>query len=261
MKGILQTLKRASPTVLTILGAAGVAGTAYLAIKGDRKASNLRYNAMDQKNRANLEKAKATGQDEVEIKFLTREEVFKLTWKCYLPAASVGLATILCIFGANGLTRRQQAAITSAYALLDQAYKEYRKKVIELYGPDTDERVRANIAEEKLKKVDLEEPADGKRLFYDEFSGQYFERTMAEVMDAEYHLNREFILEGSAKLNDFYELLGLPKTKLGDVVGWDGESGIAFYGYQWIDISHELVTMDDGLECYVLHMEFTPHEI
>lgn len=248
MKRILQTLKRASPTVLTILGAAGVAGTAVLAVKATPK-------AMKQCEWLRLER---TNNYEKEP---TKMEYVQFAWKCYIPAASVGLATILCIFGANGLNRRQQAAITSAYALLDQAYKEYRKKVIELYGPDTDERVRADIAEEKLKKVDLEEPADGKRLFYDEFSGQYFERTMAEVMDAEYHLNREFILEGSAKLNDFYELLGLPKTKLGDVVGWDGESGIAFYGYQWIDISHELVTMDDGLECYILHMEFTPHEI
>lgn len=259
MKGLVPKLKRSSPLILTILGAAGVVGTAYLAVKGSKQANSIKLVELHKRNDERMENA-ATGEM-VEIKLLTREEEFKLTWKCYIPAASVGLATILCIFGANGLNRRQQAAITSAYALLDQAYKEYRKKVIELYGPDTDERVRADIAEEKLKKVDLEEPSDGKRLFYDEFSGQYFERTMAEVMDAEYHLNREFILEGSVKLNDFYELLGLPKTKLGDVVGWDGESGIAFYGYQWIDISHELVTMDDGLECYILHMEFTPHEI
>lgn len=253
MKGLVPKLKRASPTILTILGAVGVIGTAALAVRATPEA----YRAIRRKE-IELNEKEFHPEDDRD---LTIKETIEVAWKFYIPAASVGLATILCIFGANGLNRRQQAAITSAYALLDQAYKEYRKKVIELYGPDTDERVRADIAEEKLKKVDLEEPSDGKRLFYDEFSGQYFERTMAEVMDAEYHLNREFILEGSVKLNDFYELLGLPKTKLGDVVGWDGESGIAFYGYQWIDISHELVTMDDGLECYILHMEFTPHEI
>lgn len=253
MKGILQTLKRASPMMLTILGAAGVIGTAVLAVKATPEA----YRAIRRKEVEVNEKVVCLEDD----RDLTVAETVRVAWKYYIPAASVGLATILCIFGANGLTRKQQASVASAYALLDQAYKEYRNKVKELYGPDTDVEIRKDIAKDNLEKVDLEEPEDGKRLFYDEFSGQYFERTMVEVMDAEYHLNREFILEGSVKLNDFYELLGLPKTDLGNVVGWDGESGIAFYGYQWIDFEHQLVTMDDGLECYILHMEFTPHDI
>lgn len=253
MKGLLPTLKRASPTMLTILGAAGVVGTAVLAVRATPEAvRRIRYKEIQ------VNESVVHPEDDRDLTIL---ETIQVTWKCYIPAASVGFATILCIFGANGLTRKQQASIASAYALLDQAYKEYRAKVKEFYGPDTDAEIRKDIAKDNLEKVNLEEPEDGKKLFYDEFSGQYFERTMLEVMDAEYHLNREFILEGSVKLNDFYELLGLPRTDLGNVVGWDGESGIAFYGYQWIDFEHQLVTMDDGLECYILHMEFTPHDI
>lgn len=253
MKGLVPTLKRASPMILTILGAAGVIGTAVLAVRATPEAvRRIRRKAVQ------VNETVVHPEDDRD---LTIPETIQAAWRCYIPAVSVGLATILCIFGANGLTRRQQASIASAYALIDRTYKEYRNKVKELYGPDTDVEIGKDIAKDNLEKVDLEEPEDGKRLFYDEFSGQYFERTMVEVMDAEYHLNREFILEGSVKLNDFYELLGLPRTDLGNVVGWDGESGIAFYGYQWIDFEHQLVTMDDGLECYILHMEFAPHDI
>ena len=253
MKGLVPKLKRSSPLLLTILGAAGVVGTAYLAVRGYKHAESIRLVELHKRNDEGMENA--TPGEMVEIKLLTREEEFKLTWKCYIPAASVGLATILCIFGANGLNRHQQASIASAYALLDQAYKEYRKKAKELYGEQADISIRQKMMDDPK---DLEEPSDGRILFYDEASGRYFERTMLEVLDAEYQLNRAFITEGQVKLNDFYDLLALPKTKLGATVGWSIDSAVAFFGYQWIDFEHDLVKMEDGLECYILHMEFAP---
>lgn len=48
-------------------------------------------------------------------------------------------------------------------------------------------------------------------------------------MDAEYHLNRKFVLRGYASLNEFYMFLGLPQTNLGEVLGWT-----CTYGYSWI---------------------------
>lgn len=242
MKGLVPKLKRSSPLILTILGAAGVVGTAVLAVRATPK-------AMKQCEWLRIER---TNNYEKEP---TKMEYVQFVWKCYIPAASVGLATILCIFGANGLNRHQQASIASAYALLDQAYKEYRKKAKELYGEQADISIRQKMMDDPK---DLEEPSDGRILFYDEASGRYFERTMLEVLDAEYQLNRAFITEGQVKLNDFYDLLALPKTKLGATVGWSIDSAVAFFGYQWIDFEHDLVKMEDGLECYILHMEFAP---
>lgn len=253
MKKLAPSLKRASPIFLTCVGAIGVIATAVTAVKATPK-------AMELIEKAGYEK----GSDEnpildMEYTPLSFSETIKAAWKPYIPSMLIGAATIICIFGANGLNRRQQASIASAYALLDRTYKEYRNKVVSLYGKDADAKIREEVAKDCYEDHDDDlEPSGGKHLFFDEFSGEYFERTMLEVLDAEYQMNRTFVLEGRVKLNDFYEFLGLPKTKLGETVGWDIEDGISFYGYQWIEFDHELVTMDDGLECYILHIPYQP---
>ena len=243
MKGIIPSLKRASPTILSCIAAIGTVATAVLAVKATPKA--IEYIQMN------------TGYNHDGVMEVpSKEEIVKATWKNYIPAAAVGLGTILCILSANGLNRKQQATITSAYVLLENAYKEYKNKLKDIYGEETDTEVRKAVAKDNY--TGDPDVTDGKLLFYDEYSNRYFERTMEEVIDAEYHLNREFILEGDVKLNKFYELLALPGTELGAVVGWDCESAAAFFGYQWIDFEHDLVVMDDGLECYIIHMPFAP---
>lgn len=243
MKGIIPSLKRVSPTILSCIAAIGTVATAVLAVKATPKA--IEYIQMN------------TGYNHDGVMEVpSKEEIVKATWKNYIPAVAVGLGTIVCILSANGLNRKQQATITSAYVLLENAYKEYKNKLKDIYGEETDTEVRKAV--EKDNYTGDPDVTDGKLLFYDEYSNRYFERTMEEVIDAEYHLNREFILEGDVKLNKFYELLGLPGTELGAVVGWDCESAAAFFGYQWIDFEHDLVVMDDGLECYIVHMPFAP---
>lgn len=60
---------------------------------------------------------------------------------CYIPAAISGTATIFCIFGANVLSKRQQAALTSAYALLNDSYNNYKDKLKELYGEEAHQKI------------------------------------------------------------------------------------------------------------------------
>lgn len=55
-------------------------------------------------------------------------------------------------------------------------------------------------------------------------------------------------------INDFYEFLGLEKTKLGDAVGWSSCNGDIY----WIDFNHHRLTLDDGMEIYVIDMVFEP---
>lgn len=253
MKGFVPKMKQASPIFLTCIGAIGVVATAVTAVRATPK-------AMELVERAGYEKGSNESPIlDMEFTPLSFSEMVKVAWKPYIPSILIGAATIVCIFGANGLNRRQQASIASAYALLDRTYKEYKNKVVSLYGEDADSKVRKEVAKDHYEGREELPIGEGKLLFYDEFSNEYFERTMLEVIDAEYQTNRMFVLEGKAKLNDFYEFLGLPKTKLGDTVGWDIEDGMTFYGYQWIEFDHELVTMDDGLECYILHVPYQPH--
>ena len=131
--------KRNSSTILTVLGCAGVVATAVLSAKAAPKAKRLLANA-------ELEKGE-------ELTVLEKTETVALT---YLPVILTGSATIFCICGAQILNQHQQASMASAYALLDQSYKDYRRKLKELYGEEADQRIIEAIAVEKAEKVHIQ---------------------------------------------------------------------------------------------------------
>ena len=138
-----------------------------------------------------------------------------------------------------------------------------------MYGEETHNAIIDSIAKEKCSDVhitcsglisnstlDFEcgmEP-EITRIFYDSYSGRYFETSIGKVIQAEYHLNRNFMLCGVVSLNDFYEFLGLEKTDIGYEVGWSNYNGDIY----WIDFNHVKTELDDGTEVFVIDMVFDP---
>lgn len=232
-------LKCDMSTVLTCIGSIGVVVTAITAIKVTPKAINIIEKATEKKGEK-----------------LTIIEVALMTGPVYIPSIIIGLSTISCIFGANVLNKQKQAAITSAYALINNSYKSYRNKLIDLHGEDIDVEVRDAIARQHCDyhQINLNGP-DRKVIFYEPFSEEHFERYEREIMDAEYHLNRNFVLRGYASLNEFYEFLGLPQTELGELLGW----GIGSE-YYWLDFEHRLINKYKGIDCYEIVSLFEPDE-
>lgn len=246
MKNVLPYLKHHSPTILTAIGAIGVVATAVTAVRATPKAMKLCEDLR-------LERVNNYEKEPTKVEYAME------AWPCYIPSVFIGAATITCIFGANVLNKRQQAAITSAYILLERSYKSYKDKVIELYGKETDQKVRQEVAKDKYKEEDVSKSSSSETLlFYEEHYGKYFERTMLEVQDAEYRLNRKLAKEGEASLNDFFSFLGLNEQKIGDALGWSQEVICDFYNPAWIDFEHELVTMEDGMECYIINILVKP---
>lgn len=215
-------VKKNGPTFLTCIGSIGVVVTSVMAINATPKAIVLLEDARDEK-----------GAD------LTKFEKVMVAGPAYIPTIIVGASTIACVFGANILNRRQQAALMSAYALLDSTYKEYQSKVVDLYSEETDSRIKKEIAKDKYLGDD--KLVDNNALFYDEFSGRYFESTNAKVLKAEYKTNKKISDHGRACLNDFYRALGLEPTKYGDRLGWSVND-------LSLDFRHEKFILDDGLE-------------
>lgn len=240
---VMKLVQKNSSTILTCIGAAGVIATAVLTGRATIKAVRI----ADGMDRFDLDEGKTI--------YPPQKEIVKAVWKEYIPAAATGLATIALIFGANALNKKQQATIMSAYALLDQTYREYKNKVKEVLGEESEQKVEDAIAEDKVSDIC---PSDGKLLFYEPNYGQGFERTMLEVQDAEYRLNQKFAVEGEASLNDFFELLGLNKTDTGDMIGWSQEMAWDNYNYQWIEFEHEPKKTEDGREYYQINMPFPP---
>lgn len=191
---------------------------------------------------------------------LTVKETVLTAAPCYIPAVMVGAGTIACIFGANALNQKQQAMLMSAYAALESSYQEYRNKVDAYCGEGTSEFVERAMEQEKQDQLDDDPPWDRVQTFYIEGVDGFFERTMDQVMWAEYHLNRNFIIRGSSTLNEFLEFLGLDPVENGGL-GWDEYIGETQFGYKWIDFDHRHYTTDDGLQVCAIDMPFAPHSL
>ena len=247
-------LKKNSATILTVAAAAGVITTSVLSAKAAIKASRVLAHKEEEKGEK-----------------LTFEETISAVWAIYIPPVVAGMSTIVCVFGANILNQRQQASLASAYALIDSSYKEYKAKLKELYGEEAHNNIVDAIAAEKCDEIHISdggltsaytreiESDTEPRLFYDEYSGRYFETTIEKVLLAEYHLNRNYILRGFARLNEFYKFLGLDPTDYGETVGW----GICGETY-WIDFNHRKAFIgddNDGFECYIIEMLYYPRRI
>ena len=227
--------KRNASTILTCVGGIGVVATAVVAVKDTPKAMQIIEKAKEEK-----------GED------LTTAEKIKVAGPAYIPATAIGISTLARRFGAAALSKRSQASLISAYALLDNSDKEYKKKVEELYGEGADERVKGEIARDKYNETNILKE-DEKQLFYDYFSGRYFESTMEEVLKAEYELNRELHIKDYVGLNEFYDLLSLDRIRSGLDLGWSTRVSSRHWK-KWIDFRHEKVEMEDGMECYILTM-------
>lgn len=245
MKGIVRNLEKQSPLILSIVGSIGVVATAVLTARATIKAVRI-VDGMER-----FEPGQGTTVHP------SNEEIVKAVWKEYIPAAVVGLSTMGCIFGSTILSRQQLNSIASAYILLDQTHREYKKKVNELYGEGADRTVKKDILEDLSDDSDASSRGD-RIIFYEENYGKLFERTMLEVVQAEYKLNRQFALNGEASINDFMDLLGLEHVEFGNCIGWLSDSNYDFYGHPWIEFKHDRIILDDGMECVYINVDTAP---
>ena len=141
-------LKRSVPTVLTVLGGIGVIATSIMAVKATPKALKVLEEAIEKK-----------GEE------LTVVEKIKVVGPVYIPAAVTGVCTLCCMFGANGLNKRQQASLASAYAFINNSYGRIKKT-----------EVRNEWVEDEL------EIEEDELLFYDLNSRQYFNASLDQVV-------------------------------------------------------------------------------
>ena len=223
--------KRHTPTILSIFSGIGVATTTILAVKATPKAVEL----------IKLEENKK--QDK-----LTKVEIVKTAWKCYIPTGISMLSTLTCIFGSQYLNMKHQASLISAYTVLDKAYKDYVKKTEEIYGDDA-KKIKGEVAKDviDIDKIDLQ---NDQHLFFDYQTMRYFDATFDQVLEAEQRVNQELAATGYVSVNDFYRYLGLPGFEYSKNMGWTDEGH-----YHEMKFEHQRIEMDDGLECWIIITE------
>lgn len=204
-----------SPEILTGVGIASMLSAVVCSVQATPKAE-----------KAIKEKKKELNKSKLDI-----WETIGVSWKYYIPTVlSFGLGTV-CIIGSDTITKKRMAAVAAAYSLTETALTEYKKKVVDALGPEKEQKVREQIAEDKIrenppKSNEVIVTHKGETLFYETISGRYFKSDIDRVRRAENELNRNMRSDIQISVNDLYMTLGLPITAaVNDSIGWDIDHG------------------------------------
>jgi Family of unknown function (DUF6353) len=209
-----------------ILTAAGVGGTVATAILTGRATFKAAEVIAKEEEAAGTELRVADSPlTPLPAAQLSKTEKTKLVWRLYLPPVASGVLTIACIITANKLSSKKIAALTIAGGISERAFQEYKEKVVEKLGDRQDQKIRDEVAQDRVKATPLDSrvviAGDGEVLCFDMLTGRYFKSTMEDIKRAENRVNYELLNHMSCSLSHFYDEIGLSPTSYTDSVGWN----------------------------------------
>lgn len=241
-------VRKYSPEIMIGVGVVGVGACVFMACKATMKLEDVideHAAAVDDvKNCPEGTPKKEYNREMAKVYFKTGAELTKL----YLPSACVGAVSIACICGAHGIMLKRVAGLTAAYTAVDEAFKDYRSRVVERYGEDVDRELRYGFKEELVTSTETDENGNIKTIleqhtvvdntghsqyakFFDQSCGPW-------EKDPEYNLmflcaqqeffNNRLKAIGHVFLNEVYDALGIQRTQAGQVVGWVVGNGDGF---------------------------------
>lgn len=255
IKGVKIGFDKHSPEILIGLGIASAITSTVLAVKATPKA--LLLIKKEEKIKARTYNSK---YDELDIAAeslsLSKPEMIKVTWKCYIPAAISGVASVAFLLGSNSVHVKRNAAIATAYKLSETALTDYKKEVIETIGEEKAKLIQDKVAQKHVDEHPVSSnqviiAGSGKQLCYDGISGRYFESDIQTIRAAVNTINETMVYEMYASLGDFYNEIGLPPTTLSDELGWNLDDG-------QLEISYGSAISDDGRPCITLDYHVAP---
>lgn len=206
------------PGILTAIGIGGMFAAIAEAVHSTPKAMH----ALD------IAKADKHPSDTNPKPALNPYEVVKATWKYYIPTALLATASTACLIGGQHVNARRNAALAAAYTLSDQAFREYQKKVVETVGEKKEEKIRADVAQDRVTREangasTVIGTGHGQTLCYDIFTGRLFYSDIEFLRKCVNNLNERMITlhRDYISLNDWYYEIGLDSVPIGDDLGWN----------------------------------------
>lgn len=231
--------QKASPQVMFVAGTVGVVTAGVLACRSTLKVSEVLEKAEKRTFQANTEKARGS-YDENEKEFARdllkiRAAMILELGKMYALPLALGAVSIGLLTGSHVVLNRRNTSLTAAYAAVDQAFKQYRERVVEDAGKDKDdlyrhgsvtvtETVKGDDGKNKTVKHTRAagEPSGYAKLFSEGLENwePNAERNMIFLRAQQGWMNQLLVSRGHVFLNEVYDALGLERSSLGAQTGW-----------------------------------------
>lgn len=249
-------VKKHSPEILVVTGVVGTVASAVVACKATTKLSTILDESKDQVDKIHecmdnvTMKERYSEEDGKKDLLIVYSQTGAKLIKLYAPAVALGTLSLACMLTSNNILRKRNVALAAAYATVDKSFKQYRSRVIERFGKQLDNELKYNIKSKEIESVEVDENGNEKKVnktanvvnpadvseyarFFEEYTTDEKGNSIKNMYwnsDNEYNLmflkqteryaNDKLRLKGYLFLNEVYEMLNLPKTKAGQIVGW-----------------------------------------
>ena len=153
--------------------------------------------------------------------------------KVYAPSATVMTISLVGIVGAHRMMLGRNAALLATATSLSESLRQYRDRVSGELGVDKESELYQNMTPETIfdpetgKKIQVMGIDPGSLSPYARFFDEQSERWQKDAdinritVDCQMkYANHKLHTRGHLFLNEVYDMLGLPRTKAGNVVGW-----------------------------------------
>lgn len=244
------SVKKHSPEILMIGGAIGVVSSAVMACRATTKLSKImsehkttieQIHHFANHPEALSEDASYTKDDAKKDLMITKTKTCVNVAKLYAPSVILGALSLTCMISSNNILRKRNAAFAAAYAAIDNGFKNYRSNVVERFGKEVDKELRYNIKAKEIEEVTTDKDGKEKKTKktvnvaniadnYSDYARVYDCGCDNWQKDAEHNLwylkqqqnyaNEKLKANGYLFLNDVYDMLGIPRSKAGQLVGW-----------------------------------------
>ena len=245
------SIQKHSPEILIVMGVTGIVASAIMACKATTKLSDITEKS--KKDIAAIKEAAAhpenlnlpKGQTYTEkdkqkdLTIVYANTGLKLA-KLYAPSIILGALSIGCVISSNGILHKRNAALAAAYTAVDTSFKKYRSNVVERFGEDLDKELKYNIKAKEVEEKVTDEKGKEKTVkktvnvadpnTYSEYARFFDDGCDNWQKDSEHNLwylkqqqnyaNEKLKINGYLFLNEVYDMLGIPRTKAGQIVGW-----------------------------------------
>ena len=245
-KGMFK-VKKHSPEILAVAGVIGVGVGTVMACKATMKVNDILDEAKENIDNvhyavenADILPQKYTVEDSKKVLAIVYAQTGVKLVKLYAPAVAVTTLSVASLLTSNNIYRKRNVALSAAYLTVDKGFKEYRGRVIERFGEELDKELKYNIKAKEVEETIVDEKGKEKTVtktvnvadpnMYSEFARFFDVGCEGWTKDPEYnlvflkhqqnHANEMLKARGYLFLNEVYEMLGIPKTKAGQIVGW-----------------------------------------
>ena len=245
-------LKKYSPEILIVTGVIGTVTSAVMACKATTKVSNILDKAKDDIDSVKECREKSNNNDLPENEVYTEEDskkdltiIYAQTGvklvKLYAPSVILGALSLTGIISSHNILRKRNVALAAAYMTVDKSFKDYRGRVIERFGENMDRELRYNIKAKEIEETVEDEKGKKKKIKttvetiedpngISAWSRIWQEGNPGWTKDAQHNkyiltqlqnqANDMLRSRGHLFLNEVYDMLGYPRIKEGNIIGW-----------------------------------------